>query len=425
MPNEEDKKLDYLKREDIGTMEKDLAKLREKEAEIEREKIAGLKTEEHLKLEQEKAGQARIEAAERQRMEEEAARKEKELKILREQRERKEAEMEKGEAGAIESRKGEFREQLRGTQQREEEERKRFIERISAKAEGREPAPPVSPETPPIPPEIPSAPPVPPIPPTPVLAPLLPPIPPAPPKQPFKFPSVKLPKVQLPKVLLPKINGYFPHGLFLEKLWIRIIISLLVFAILIAVATFWYWYLVVREAPQTTTPQPTPPIIQEPETAKLFINERILDFGYHITPEPRTIDTIIIHSIYDALGDDPYDINGIIEEYKIYGVAAHYLIAGDGQIYQTAPREAVAYHAGISQMPDGRTDVNNFSIGVELIYTKNESPTENQYLALSRLVGYLQKEYNIPSNNILGHKDIAPDRKDDPWNFDWGKLVEK
>ena len=402
MPNEEDKKLDYLKREEVRTMGKDLTRLREKEAEIEREKIANLRTEEYLKLEQERTEQARIGAMERQKIEGVIRKKEEELKILREQREKREVEMEKGEVGVIESRKEEFREQLRETQQKEEEERKKFIERISAKAEGREPAPPM-----PLPAETPSG-------------------AKAEPKPPFKFPAIQLPKVQLPKVPLPKIEGYFPKGpSFLEKLWIRIIVSFSVFAILAAVGTFWYWYLVIREIP-TETPIPfAPPVMEEVKIVKPPINENILQFGYYIPAQPRLIDAIIVHSVYNALGGNPYSLEGIIEEYKTYGVAAHYLIDRDGQIYQTAPEEAVAYHAGVSQMPDGRTDVNNFSVGIELIYTKDESPTDGQYLSLNNLIQYLREEYGIPSQNILGHKDIAPVRKDDPWNFDWGKTVEK
>ena len=163
-------------------------------------------------------------------------------------------------------------------------------------------------------------------------------------------------------------------------------------------------------------------IIEEPETPTVpLITERILDWGFHIPSLPRTIDTIIVHSIYNDIGGDVHSLEQVIQEYKMYRVTAHYLIARDGVIYRTASDNAIAYHAGISKMPvpDNRINVNDFSIGIEIINTKTESPTEDQYQSLIQLVKYLQEEYNIPSANILGHKDIAPERKTDPWNFDW------
>jgi len=114
----------------------------------------------------------------------------------------------------------------------------------------------------------------------------------------------------------------------------------------------------------------------------------------------------------------------VIEEYRMYKVAPHYLISHDGAIYRLVPDEAVAYHAGVSRMPDGSrvNIINNFSIGIELIYIKTESPNEEQYQSLAQLVKYLKEKYNIPPGNILGHNQIAPGIKDDPWNFDWEKF---
>ncbi len=134
----------------------------------------------------------------------------------------------------------------------------------------------------------------------------------------------------------------------------------------------------------------------------------------------RKIDTLIIHSSYDALGKDPYDVEGVIAEYKQYEVSAHYLIARNGKIYRLVEDKNIAWHAGTSQMPDGRTNVNAFSIGIEMINTENEKFTEAQYSALNSLIAMLKKEYSI--KNILGHNDIAPGRKTDPWNIDWGKV---
>jgi AmpD protein len=80
----------------------------------------------------------------------------------------------------------------------------------------------------------------------------------------------------------------------------------------------------------------------------------------------------------------------------------------------------IAYHAGVSKMPDGRTGVNNFSIGIELMNTKKDSYTESQYSGLNKLIDYLENNHQI--KYVLGHQDISPDRKTDPWNFNWKKV---
>ena len=393
-------------------MEKDTARLREQEAEVARERIAKMKTEEESKMELVRLEQSRRAAQERKIAEEETKKKERDLERLKMEREGRAAAAEMTAAEKAEKEKELLKERLREAQLKEERERKEFLEKVSAKAEGWE-AKEKRAEPPSVPPPVPPSPVPPPMPPAQPATPILPT-----PKKPSQFPKPKLPSVQM-----PKIRGYFPDksSLF-EKIWIRIVVSLFILAILATLITFWYWYLAVRPAAPTSPETPVAPV-EKPKPAELVINEKILRFGYHIPSEPRTIDTIIIHSVYNAFGGDAHSIEGVIEEYKIYKVAAHYLIARDGKIYQTAPREAIAYHAGVSQMPDGRTNANDFSVGIELIYTKEETPTETQYESLSQLVNYLQKEYDIPAKNILGHKDIAPGRKDDPWNFDWNLLT--
>lgn len=134
----------------------------------------------------------------------------------------------------------------------------------------------------------------------------------------------------------------------------------------------------------------------------------------------RSIDTIIIHSSYDAIGSDPFDVDGLIEEYKSYGVAPHYLIDRAGKIYRLVEEKNIAYHAGTSQTPDGRSGVNAFSIGIEMMNIQKGNFTARQYVSINRIVGYLKGKYQI--KYVLGHDQIAPGRKDDPWNFDWKKI---
>ncbi|GBE17017.1 1,6-anhydro-N-acetylmuramyl-L-alanine amidase AmpD [bacterium BMS3Abin15] len=159
-------------------------------------------------------------------------------------------------------------------------------------------------------------------------------------------------------------------------------------------------------------------IIEEGVGAPDIIN-KLVSWGYQ-SASNRSIDTIVIHSSYNALGNDPYDLDGLINEYKQYGVATHYLIDRKGKIYQLVQDKNIAYHAGVSSVSDGRTDVNNFSIGIELINTKTDEYTSNQYETLNELINYLKLKYSI--KYTLGHDQIAPGRKDDPWNFDWNKI---
>lgn len=153
--------------------------------------------------------------------------------------------------------------------------------------------------------------------------------------------------------------------------------------------------------------------------SELKIKNNLVSFGFQKASE-RKIDTIIIHSSYDALGKEPYSVSGLIAEYKEYGVVAHYLIDRQGTAYRLVEEKNIAYHAGESKVPDGRSGVNAFSIGIEMMNTKTDKYTSAQYASLKNLLTDIKKRYKI--KYTLGHKDIAPGRKDDPWNFNWDKL---
>ena len=163
----------------------------------------------------------------------------------------------------------------------------------------------------------------------------------------------------------------------------------------------------------------------EEEITKPEIVDNILTWGYYIPGTPRTIDTIIIHSAYNATGEDVHSVEGVLEEFKLYKVTSHFLIARDGTIYQLAPEEAVAYHAGRGQMPDGsrKDKINNYSLGIESIYSETESPNDIQIEKLVALVSYLMDKYGISTENILEHEDISLSGKDDMWNFEREELI--
>jgi N-acetyl-anhydromuramyl-L-alanine amidase AmpD len=154
--------------------------------------------------------------------------------------------------------------------------------------------------------------------------------------------------------------------------------------------------------------------------SKLKIISHLVNWGYKADGNRDNIEAIIIHSSYNALTKDSFNLEDILKEYKEMGVSPHYIIDRNGRIYRLVNDKDIAYHAGKSKLPDGKTDVNSISIGVEIINTKKDSPTANQYTSLVNLVRCLFTKY--PIKYILGHSDIAPQRKTDPWNFNWKKF---
>ena len=67
--------------------------------------------------------------------------------------------------------------------------------------------------------------------------------------------------------------------------------------------------------------------------SELKIVEKIVNFGMK-TAENRTIDAVIVHSVYNAAEGDKYDVDLVIKEFSHYGVSSHYVIGRDGTIYQ-------------------------------------------------------------------------------------------
>lgn len=98
-------------------------------------------------------------------------------------------------------------------------------------------------------------------------------------------------------------------------------------------------------------------------------------------------------------------------------VSAHFLVRRNGEIIQFVPCSKRAWHAGTS-LWQGRSCCNDFSIGVELEGSDQVPFSDRQYAALARLTRLLQRTY--PLRAIVGHADIAPERKTDPGPcFDW------
>ena len=107
-------------------------------------------------------------------------------------------------------------------------------------------------------------------------------------------------------------------------------------------------------------------------------------------------------------------------------VSSHYFIKQTGQVITLVPDLYVAWHAGRSKWKKYES-LNKNSIGIEITnpghsFGYKKFPKQ-QILSLIKLTKFLISKYRINKKNILGHSDIAPERKKDPGEkFPWKHL---
>lgn len=151
-----------------------------------------------------------------------------------------------------------------------------------------------------------------------------------------------------------------------------------------------------------------------------------------------------------------YDLNSTVDYFKSEGVAIHLLVGHDGTVIQMAKFDQRCGHAGESKW-NGLSGMNSYSIGVEFVnlgpifksgsetykdaygkaykkgvrkreglgYTFWEPLTEAQEKAFIEICWYFVSVLKIPVDNILGHYEVSPGRKNDPYGaFSWGPMPE-
>ena len=163
--------------------------------------------------------------------------------------------------------------------------------------------------------------------------------------------------------------------------------------------------------------------------------------------EKRTVNnsagSIVLDSEYDSVGQN-YRERFIILHYTALNreksltaltknqVSAHFLVSDDKDdpVFALVPEGQRAWHAGDSEWKNSK-NLNDSSLGIEIV---NDGDVSGQFVPyksfqiknVAVLVKYLAEKYDIPATNIIGHSDIAPQRKSDPGPlFPWKELYTK
>jgi len=135
--------------------------------------------------------------------------------------------------------------------------------------------------------------------------------------------------------------------------------------------------------------------------------------------------------LHYTVSDRPSSIKILTEQ----AVSAHYLLTDEPKptIYNLVDETNAAWHAGNSSWKNF-TQLNNSSIGIEIVNPGwQDTPNGRVYApfpqyqidALIPLVRDIVTRHHITPDNVLGHSDIAPLRKQDPGPmFPWKQLAD-
>ena len=109
-------------------------------------------------------------------------------------------------------------------------------------------------------------------------------------------------------------------------------------------------------------------------------------------------------------------------------VSAHYLVEEDGRVFRLVDEARRAWHAGVSSW-QGESDCNAVSIGIEIVNPGHEfgyrAFPKVQIDRLLELIADIRTRWTIPDDRIVGHSDVAPERKEDPGElFPWKRLAK-
>lgn len=153
-----------------------------------------------------------------------------------------------------------------------------------------------------------------------------------------------------------------------------------------------------------------------------------IDHRYSAKGQSSRVKFVVLHY---TVSDLPTSIRILTQQV----VSSHYLLTdeADPVIYGLVDESRQANHAGVSYWK-GYTQLNASSVGIEIVNPGfSEGPNgrvwhpfpQTQVDRLIALVKDIMARHQIPPEHVIGHADVAPQRKQDPGPmFPWHQLAQ-
>jgi len=141
-------------------------------------------------------------------------------------------------------------------------------------------------------------------------------------------------------------------------------------------------------------------------------------------PDGMPIDMIVLH--YTGMKSAAEAIGRLCDPEA--RVSSHYVVEEDATVWRLVDERRRAWHAGVSWWR-GMSELNNRSIGIEIVNPGHEWGYREfpvlQLAVVCDLCLEILSRHRIAARNVVGHSDIAPERKQDPGElFDWAGLAQ-
>jgi N-acetylmuramoyl-L-alanine amidase len=135
----------------------------------------------------------------------------------------------------------------------------------------------------------------------------------------------------------------------------------------------------------------------------------------------KPVQFVVVH--YTAMATTESAIQRLCD--PVAAVSSHYVVGEDGAVYRLVAEDKRAWHAGVSYW-DGQVDLNTTSVGIEIANDGSTPFPQVQMDAVVALCREIIARNNIHVSYVVGHSDIAPDRKQDPGElFDWALMASR
>jgi N-acetylmuramoyl-L-alanine amidase len=140
-------------------------------------------------------------------------------------------------------------------------------------------------------------------------------------------------------------------------------------------------------------------------------------------PAGAEIDLLVLHYTELPLAES---LHVLTDPARPLRVSSHYVLAEDGTLYRLVPEERAAWHAGRSYWR-GREALNGSSIGIEIVNLhgdRHDYPEQQVEALIEQCRAIIARHPAIVPRNVVGHSDVAPQRKIDPGlRFPWQTLA--